>query len=258
MLLVIDVGNTNIVIGGFKGKDLLFEFRLQSDAGRTVDEYSASIVALLQIRLGSASSVSSCLISSVVPPLTGILVDVVKKTFSIEPLLVGAGIKTGIAIRLSDPLSVGADRIVNSVAAKTLYGTKSIVVDFGTATTFDFINEQGDYEGGVIAPGLHTSIESLVSKTAKLPRIDLAWPKTIIGKSTVAAMQTGALVGYVCLVDGMLEQIEKEVGTLQHVIATGGLGEVIQAHSKRIDVYDSTLTLKGMELIARMNGIGQS
>jgi type III pantothenate kinase len=256
MLLAIDIGNTNIVLGGFKGTELLFEFRLQSDAGRTLDEYRAAIVALLKLQFGEAFHISSAIISSVVPQLTGTLVDVVKKTFSIDPLIVGAGTKTGIAIRLADPLSVGADRIVNSVAAKTFYGKKSIVVDFGTATTFDYINDQGDYEGGVIAPGLHTSIESLVSRTAKLPRIELSWPKTIIGKSTVAAMQSGALVGYVCLVDGMLAQIEKEVGKLQHVIATGGLGEVIKAHSNRIDVYDSTLTLKGMQCIAQMNGIG--
>jgi type III pantothenate kinase len=256
MLLAIDIGNTNIVIGGWNKDTLLFEFRLQSDIGRTVDEYRASISSLLQLQLGAAYTVSAAIISSVVPPLTGTLVDLVKQTFSIDPLIVGVGTKTGIAIRIADPASVGADRIVNSVAAKTLYGKKSIVVDFGTATTFDYINDNGDYEGGIIAPGLHTSLESLVSKTAKLPRIELAWPKTIIGKSTVAAMQSGAMVGYVCMVDGVLAQIEKEVGKLSVVIATGGLGGVITEHSERIDIYDGTLTLKGMQLIAQMNGIG--
>jgi type III pantothenate kinase len=143
------------------------------------------------------------------------------------------------------------DRIC--VAAKELYGSNSLVVDFGTATTFDYISAAGNYEGGVIAPGLYTSIESLVRNTAKLPRIDLSWPKTIIGKNTVHAMQSGALVGYVCLVDGIIDNIQQEVGQLSHVIATGGLGKVVTEHSKKISHYDPSLTLVGMRLIAELN-----
>ena len=255
MLLCVDIGNTNIVVGGFKGQELVFEFRLQSDSRRTVDEYRASIVSLLHQILGDSFIISHGIISSVVPPLTGILIEVLEKSFSVKPLIVGSGIKTGIAIRLGDPASVGADRIVNGLAVRELYGKKSVVVDFGTATTFDFVNEAGDYDGGIIAPGLLTSLESLVSRTAKLPRIDLSWPKNIIGKSTVTAMQSGALVGYVCLVDGLLSQIENEVGSLTHIVATGGLGGLIAEHSKKITTVDSNLTLKGMRLIANLNGV---
>ena len=255
MLLTIDIGNTNIVLGGFQGDLLVFEFRLQSELGRTVDEYRASIVSLLHQQFGSDVLIDGAVVCSVVPPLTAVLVEAIEKAFSIKPLIVGVGIKTTIALRLSDPSSVGADRIVNGLAVRELYGKKSVVVDFGTATTFDYVNDLGEYEGGIIAPGLAISIESLVSRTAKLPRIELVWPAKIVGKSTVTAMQSGALVGYVCLVDGLLEKIEQEVGPLCHVVATGGLGGVITEHSKKITTYDPTLTLKGMRLIASLNGL---
>ncbi len=256
MLLTFDIGNTNIVVGGFEKDRLQFEFRLQSDTGRTVDEYAALLYSLFDRALGKKASFTGALVSSVVPPLTTDIVQVIRESFNIEPLIVGPGIKTGIAIKLSDPASVGSDRVVNGVAAREIYGAGSLVVDFGTATTFDYVNKNGDYEGGIIAPGLQISLESLVQRTAKLPRFELTWPKNIIGKSTVAAMQSGTLVGYVCMVDGLIGKVAEEVGPLTAVIATGGLGEIITAHSSQITTYDSTLTLKGMKLIADLNGIG--
>jgi type III pantothenate kinase len=253
MLLAIDIGNTNIVVGGFLGEQLLFEYRLQSDLKRTVDEYRAQLLSLMTASNKTKVPVNAAIICSVVPPLTPTITEVIQSSFNVPPLEVGAGIKTGIAIKMSDPTQVGADRIVNGLAAREVYGNHSLVVDFGTATTFDYINKQGAYEGGVIAPGLHTSLESLVRNTAKLPRIDLVWPQKIIGKNTVHAMQSGALVGYVCLVDGIIDYIQEEVGQLDHIVATGGLGRVITDHSKRIASYNPNLTLIGMRLIAELN-----
>lgn len=256
MLLTFDIGNTNIVVGGFEGEKLKFEFRLQSHTGRTVDEYAALLYSLFDRALGKKASFSGAIVSSVVPPLTTDIVRVLRDSFSIEPLVVGPGMKTGIAIKVSEPTSVGSDRVVNGVAVRELYGPGSLVVDFGTATTFDYVNKNGEYEGGIIAAGLQISLESLVQRTAKLPRIELTWPKQIIGRSTVAAMQSGMLVGYVCMVDGLIQKVKEEVGDLTAVIATGGLGEIITAHSRMITNYDSTLTLKGMKIIAGLNGIG--
>ena len=255
MLLVIDIGNTNIVVGCFEGETLRFEFRLKSDTGRTVDEYAALLFPLFDREFGKKTAFSGAIVSSVVPPLTSDIVQMLEERFSLKPLVVGPGIKTGIAIRLSEPSSVGADRVVNGVAARELYGKPALVVDFGTATTFDYVNAAGDYEGGVIAPGLTVSLESLVSRTAKLPRIELVWPQSVIGKSTVQAMQSGALVGYVAMVDGLIDEIVKETGPLSHIVATGGLGEIITKHSRRIKTFDPHLTLKGMRIIAALNGL---
>lgn len=255
MLLTFDIGNTNIVVGGFNGETLAFEFRLRSDTGRTVDEYSGMLHSLFSRALGEKYSFSGAVVSSVVPPLTADIVKVLKTSFSLDPLIVGPGIKTGVALKVSEPLGVGADRVVNALAVRELYSAQSLVVDFGTATTFDYVNSNGEYEGGIIAPGLTVSLESLVSRTAKLPRIELTWPKQVVGKNTVSAMQSGMLIGYVCMVDGLIDRIEAEAGPLKAVVATGGLGEIITAHSSKIKVYDSTLTLKGMRMIARMNGL---
>lgn len=255
MLLAVDIGNTNTVIGGFLNEELVFEFRLNSDLNRTVDEYHVLLVVLLQEALSQKQSVRGAVISSVVPPLTPIFETVIKRKFNVDPLEIGPGIKTGIALKVSDPSQVGADRVVNGLAVRELYGPNSLVVDFGTATTFDYVNPKGEYDGGVIAPGLYTSVESLVRNTAKLPRIDLIWPNKIIGKNTVSAMQSGAMVGYVCLVEGIIDRISNEVGGVSHVVATGGLGEVIAKHTKKITKYDPTLTLKGMRMIAKLNDL---
>ena len=158
-----------------------------------------------------------------------------------------------MSIKITEPASLGADRVVNAVAAKELYGCPSLVVDFGTATSFDLVGPDGSFEGGVIAPGVMTSLEALVRNTAKLPRIEPVWPKSLVGKSTVTAMQAGAVAGYVYMIDGLIDGIAAEVGPLAHIIATGGLGRLFTAHSKRIHSYDAHLTLKGMRLIAEMN-----
>ena len=188
-----------------------------------------------------------------VPQLTLALAETVKRVSSIDPIIVGPGVKTGIQLRVSNPAGVGADRVVNAVAAKFKFGTPALVIDFGTATTFDVVSAEGNYEGGVICPGPYVSVESLVSRTAKLPRIELVWPKSVIGKNTVEAMQSGAVIGYACLVDGLIEKICEEAGPIEHVIATGGLGRLFAGCCKRIKSYEPALTLEGMRIIAEMN-----
>lgn len=254
MLLAFDIGNTNIVVGGFDGEKLLFELRLKTDQGRTIDEYAVMLLSLIERRLGSNPKFDGCIVSSVVPPLTPDICRMAKVHFGLEAMIVGPGIKTGLSIKTADPGAVGADRIVNAVAAKELYGLPAIAVDFGTATSFDYVSAGGAYEGGVIAPGAVVAMESLVRNTAKLPRIELVWPKSVIGKGTVAAMQAGTVVGYVCMVDGLIQRMIQEVGPVEHVVATGGLGKLFAAHSSCIKSYDPHLTLTGLRIIAGMNG----
>ncbi|MCB0310365.1 MAG: type III pantothenate kinase [Bdellovibrionales bacterium] len=253
MLLALDIGNTNIVVGCFAGQKLVFQGRIRTVAERTVDELEVLLFSLLERNLEKGFSFSECIISSVVPPITPAVVELVKRKTGIQPLQVGPGIKTGISIKIGDPSTVGSDRVVNAVAAKELYGTPALIVDFGTATSFDFVSAVGAYEGGVIAPGLNVALDSLVEHTAKLPRIELIWPETVIGKSTVTAMQSGALVGYVCLVDGLIERIVEEVGKVEHIIATGGTGKLIAQHSRMIREYQPHLTLFGMRILAELN-----
>lgn len=256
MLLVFDIGNTNIVVGGSNGSDLVFEFRLKTDPGRTVDEYAAMLYSLLDRQPEPFKKPSACVISSVVPPVTPDIVRLVRDRFGIEALVVGPGVKTGLSINTTDPAAVGSDRVVNAVAAKTLFGTPALVVDFGTATSFDVVSKEGNYEGGIIAPGPNTALDALVRNTAKLPRIEMAWPKSVIGKNTVSAMQAGVVVGYACLVDGLIDKIIAEQGPIQHIVATGGLGRLFAAHSSRISSYDPHLTLKGLLTIAKLNDLG--
>lgn len=253
MLLAIDIGNTNIVVGGFTGEELLFEYRLKTDTGKTIDEYAVLLLSLLQQRFSAGYQFSSCVICSVVPPMTPDIVQLVRSRFSLEPLVVGPGIRSGIKIRTPDPSSVGADRVVNALAARERYGAPAIVVDFGTATTFDIVSAEGNYEGGVIAPGAAVAMEALVRQTAKLPRIELSWPTQVVGKTTVTAMQSGTVLGYACLVDGLIERIADEVGEPKVVVATGGLGKLFAEHCARILQYDPHLTLHGMRLIAEAN-----
>lgn len=253
MLLVVDIGNTNIVIGAFRGEELLFEFRLKTDPGRTIDEYSALLFGLIDRKLGPGAQFSECVISSVVPPLTNDIVRLVEESFHLSPLVVGPGIKTGLSIKIANPSTVGADRVVNAVAAKVLFGTPALVIDFGTGTTFDYISKEGNYEGGVICPGAFIALDALVRNTAKLPRIEFAWPKSFVGRDTVSAMQAGSVGGYVCMVDGLVDRMVAELGPIEHVVATGGLGRVFSAHSSRIKKYDPHLTLKGMRILAELN-----
>lgn len=252
MLLCVDIGNTNIVLGIFDGSKLLHEWRLETHSRRTSDEYGVLIRSLFQ-QSQATDTIRQAIISSVVPPLTQVLADVIKVMFGLEPLIVGPGIKTSLALKVKEPTTVGADRVVNSVAIRELYGRPALVVDFGTATTFDFVSTEGAYEGGIICPGMRVSLEALVSNTAKLPRIELRWPQSVVGKDTVSAMQSGVMCGYVAMVDGLVESILKEVGKIDHIVATGGLGGICVEHSKYVKLYDQHLTLRGMQIIAALN-----
>lgn len=254
MLVAFDIGNTNIVIGCFDGKEIRSEFRLKTDPGRTLDEYAALLIPLFERSLGRDRKFSKAIVSSVVPPITPHIVSYLEDHFSLKPIIIGPGVKTGLPINMADPSSVGSDRIVNAVAAKALFGTPALVIDFGTATSFDIVSAQGSYEGGIIAPGVAVALDSLVRNTAKLPRIELAWPQSAIGKSTVSAMQIGSVMGYVCMVDGLIDRLTAELGKIDHIIATGGLGDLMTQHSARIRHYDPHLTLKGMQIIAGLNG----
>lgn len=253
MIICFDIGNTNTVIGVFDGKNLVAEFRLKSDQNRTSDEYAAYLIALLKQKLPAGARITSSIISSVVPPLTPLLSKVAKESLGLDSLIVGPGTKTGLAVKLGEPGSVGADRIVNAVAARELYGVPALIVDFGTATSFDYVNQDGAYEGGAIAPGVGIAMDALVRNTAKLPRVEIKWPDTVIGKNTTAAMQSGTVVGYLALVDGLIARMEAEAGKFKHILATGGLGNLFAKHSTKIMAYDPQLTLKGLQIIAALN-----
>ncbi len=253
ILLTIDVGNTHAVFGLFRGKDLLAHFRLQSDINRTVDEFALQILSLLQVSHCASTDVKRVALSCVVPALTRVFTKLSQKYFSVEPLIVGPGVKTGMVIAVDDPRSVGPDRIVNAIAAKALYGTPAVVVDFGTATTFDVVSKQGSYEGGLIAPGLLISAQALFDRAALLPNIELKRPTATIGKNTVESMLAGIIFGYVGLVDGIIERLRREVGSDLKVIATGGLAQLVAEESKCIEQVSPDLTLTGLRLIAEMN-----
>ena len=253
MLLAIDIGNTNIHVGVYDSGTLIDEFRMKTDIDRTSDEYLSLFISLLSGKTQSEISIERCIIASVVPGLTSQLARMVGEHFQTDPLIVGPGLKTGLEIRLPDPGSVGADRIVNSVAAREKFGSPVLVVDFGTATTIDFVNSDGAYEGGVIAPGITLSIDALVAHTARLPQIEMEWPTSVIGKSTVAAMQSGAVIGYAEMVNGLLRRISEEQGGEMNTVATGGLGAFFLKQCPLIRSYEPQLTLDGLRLIADKN-----
>lgn len=250
MLLAIDVGNTNIVLGLYAGKELRASWRLQTDDKRTVDEYAIEVLALLQSSSASASSVKRMIISCVVPPLLRVFSKLAQKYFSVEPLVVGPGIKTGMLIHVDDPRSVGADRIVNAVAARELFGAPVIVVDFGTATTFDIVSAAGAYEGGIIAPGLLISAEALFERAAMLPTIQLRNPKRLIGKNTQDSMLSGIMFGYASMVDGLIERVTDELKAKPKIVATGGFARLVSEQSRFIDEVVSDLTLQGLRILA--------
>ena len=252
MLLAFDIGNTNIVIGVFRNDRLVADWRIASDRQKTHDEYGLLVQQLFQCSNLKREDVKDIIISSVVPNLT----DVVKRTceqyFNLAPLVVGNGLKTGMPIRYDNPKEVGADRIVNAVAAIEEYGAPLIILDFGTATTFCVVNEKGEYLGGAIAPGVGISLNALVERTAQLPKVEMVVPEKVIGKTTVHAIQSGLLYGYCGLVDGMVRRIAAELNlplTDVNVIATGGLAELIHANSETIQKVDQMLTLKGLRIL---------
>jgi len=247
-VLVVDAGNTNIVLGLFKGDELVSSWRLATARERTADEYGI----LAQQLIGNVP-LEGAMVASVVPPINSVIAAMVQKFFAIEPLFVEPGIKTGIAIHVDNPLEVGADRIVNCVAAYETYGGPAIIVDFGTATTFDVVTADAKYVGGVIAPGLTISAEALFARAARLPRVDIKRPPHVIGTNTVVNMQSGIFFGYLGLVDGILGRMRAEVEGLKTIIATGGLAPLLAAESEYIEHVDETLTLRGLKIIYDRN-----
>lgn len=253
MLFVVDIGNTQVVLGVFQGDKLLKDWRISTDKNKTADEYGVLVNDLFALTDLSLSQLKAVIISCVAPPLTEIFSDFCRKYIGIAPLVIGPGVKTGMPILVDNPREVGADRIVNAVAAYQRFRKACIVVDFGTATTFDCISPNGEYLGGVIAPGIGISLEALFQTASKLPRVEIARPRTVIGKGTVGAMQSGILFGYVSMVDGMVGRIRKEMGEDCHVIATGGIAELIAPESQTIQEVDSFLTLKGLRMLHMLN-----
>lgn len=253
LIFVLDVGNTNIVLGVYDGEKLKFHWRMETSRSKTEDEYGMLIKALFEHVGLRFEHINGIIISSVVPPIMFTLERMCKKYFQEKPLIVGPGIKTGLNIKYENPREVGADRIVNAVAGIHEYGSPLIIVDFGTATTFCYINEKAEYMGGVIAPGIGISTEALYSKAAKLPRIEITHVDDIIGKNTVAAMQAGILFGFVGQVEGIVKRIKEKSKEEPTVIATGGLANLIATETSMIEIVDQDLTLKGLQLIYKRN-----
>lgn len=253
MLLAVDVGNTQTHLGAFDGAELLEHWRFQTRAGATGDELAERIAGLLELSGCKFDQVEALVVSSVVPPLGTEYEAMAKRYLSVPCLAVGPGIKTGMAIRIDNPSEVGADRLVNALAAYDRVGGACVVVDFGTGINFDAVSAQGEYLGGAIAPGVEISLTALTERGARIPRIDLAEPETAIGKSTKAAMQSGVIFGFAGLIDGIARRFEAELGEGIEFIATGGLAAAIVPFCETIDTVDDLLTLTGLRLIWELN-----
>ena len=253
MLLVVDVGNTNTVLGLFDGDQLVHDWRIRTVVDHTVDEYGMLIYNLYKTSRISSRKIQDIIISCVVPPMLNILEPLCQKYFNLKPLIVGPGVKTGMPIFYDNPKEVGADRIVNAVAGYEKYKKDLIIVDFGTATTFDYVSEKGEYMGGCISPGIMISSDALFERAAKLPRVELSKPKSIVAKDTVSSMQAGIMYGYAGLVDGICDRIKAEVKSNPLVVATGGLAKIVAPETKSINVVDEMLTLEGLRIIYLRN-----
>jgi type III pantothenate kinase len=253
MLLTIDIGNTNVTLGLYRGATMAAAWRLATAHERMPDEYGLQILGLLQHEGFGPTDVDGVALASVVPPLTGTLTTACDKYLSRSPLVVDAGVRTGVRVRYEDPKAVGADRVVDAAAVQALYGGPACIVDFGTGTTFDAISGEGDYLGGAIAPGIGIAAEALFQRAAKLPRVDLARPPSAIGRNTVHAMQSGLLFGYVGLVEGMVARFRSELGPKMKVIGTGGLVDLIAAETQVIEIKAPWLTLDGLRIVWEMN-----
>ncbi len=255
MLLCVDIGNTNIKYAVFSGENILASYRVSSRQTRTADEYGATLLNLLNSSGIKVSDITGIIVSSVIPSLNYTISHMCEYFFKITPLMIGAGVKTGLNVKADNPKEVGADIIANSVCAYKKYGKKTpvIVIDFGTATTFDVIGKSGDLQGVIIAPGIKSALEGLVSHTAQLPMIELERPKTAIPKNTKACMQAGLIFGFAGLVENIVKKVKAELNEEAFVVATGGMGEIIAKEVSCIDKIDRTLTLNGLRIIYEMN-----
>ncbi|MEX0743355.1 MAG: type III pantothenate kinase [Actinomycetota bacterium] len=254
MLLAVNVGNTNTVLGVFRGAELEHQWRTSTETERTADELAVLFGGLLeQAELSFSNQITGVVISSVVPTSTGALRDMVQRYFNFPPVIVEPGTKTGMPILTDNPRELGADRVVNALAAYSRYGGPCIVIDFGTATTYDAVSEKGEFLGGAIAPGLQTKNASLSRETARLPQVELQAPRTAIGKNTVDAIQSALIFGTAAEADGMIERMRKEFGGDATVVATGGLAPLIIPHCQFVDEHDPWLTLEGLRLVFERN-----
>ncbi len=253
MLLVIDVGNTNIVLGIFKDQELVDHWRVSTDRLRTTDEYGVLIRHLFYLNGVNSEEIDAIIISSVVPPVMPTLERMCQRYFGLTPLVIGPGVKTGMDIKYDNPREVGADRIVNAVAAYEKFGGPVIIIDFGTATTFCAVDKKGTYLGGAICPGIGISTDALVQRTAKLPRIEVVQAEKVICRNTVESMQAGVFYGFVGQVDGIVTRLRRELGCKAKVVATGGLAVIVAPATDAIDVVEPMLTLEGLKIIYDRN-----